>query len=200
MTPDEFRELLRNETAEQIVETHILSDDPGPFTTRDALKLLEEEARVTFRLQNNHPISTIVVGSAKLGFAILEKQARNGVEGKPAYRHYNPGTSDIDVAVVSPILYMRVWQDLARFAARQFSFPWRSDLAAYMLNGWIRPDKFPSEAPQRCKDWVTMMHKVGRMEPFRFKRLRCGLYQSRHFLEVYQQRGVLAAQQAEKNS
>lgn len=199
MTPDEFRELLRSKTAEEIVETHIISDDPGPFTTRDALKLLEEEARVTFGLQENHSFSTVVVGSAKLGFAILEKPARNGMEGKPAYRHYKPGMSDIDVAVVSPVLYMRIWQDLARFGARQFSFPWRIELAAYMLNGWIRPDKFPPEAPQRCSDWRTMVHKVSRMEPFRYKRLRCGLYQSRYFLQLYQQRGVLAAQQAESN-
>jgi hypothetical protein len=199
MTPDEFRELLRSKTAEEIVETHIISEDPGQFTTRNALKLLEEEARVTFRLQEDHSLSTIVVGSAKLGFAILGKPSRNGMDAKPAYRQYNPGMSDIDVAVVSPVLYMRIWQDLARMGVRQFSFPWRIELGAYMRNGWIRPDKFPLEAPQRCSDWRTMVHKVSRMEPFRFKRLQCGLFHSRYFLQIYQQRGVLAAQQAEIN-
>ena len=197
MTPDDFRELLRSKTAEEIVERHIISDDPGLFTNRDALGLLEAQARATFRLQEEHSLSTIVVGSAKLGFAILEKSPRNGVEGKPAYRKYTPGISDIDVAVVSPVLYTRIWQDLARFGARRTSFPWTTELAPYMLNGWIRPDKFPSEAPQRCIDWKTMVQKVSRMEPFRYKRLRCGLYHSKFFLQIYQQRGVLAAQRAE---
>lgn len=197
MTPDDFRELLRSKTAEEIVESHIMTDEPGPFTTRDALGLLETQARATFRLQEDHVLSTIVVGSAKLGFAIVEKSARNGVERKPAYRVYTPGMSDIDVAVVSPILYTRIWQDLARVGARHASFPWRTDLAPYMLNGWIRPDKFPSDAPQRCRDWKNMVQRVGRMEPFKYKRLRCGLYHSRFFLQIYQQRGVLAAQRAE---
>lgn len=199
MTPDDFRQLLRSKTAEEIVETHIISDDPGPFTTRNALGLLEAQARVMFRLQEDHSLSTIVVGSAKLGFAILEKQARSGVDRKPAYRHYTPGMSDIDVAVISPVLYTRIWQDLARFGAKQTLFPWRTDLASYMLNGWIRPDKFPANAPQRCIDWTTMVQRVSRMEPFKYTRLRCGLYHSRYFLQIYQQRGVLAAQRAEMN-
>lgn len=197
MTPNEFRELLRSKSAEEIVETYILSDEPGPFITRDALRLLEKEARITFRLQDDHHFSTIVVGSAKLGFAYLEKPGRDGSPPKPAYRSYSPGESDIDVAVVSPIVYTRIWQDLARVGAQQVIFPWRTDLAAYMLHGWLRPDKFPPSAPQRCTDWKTMVQKVSRMEPFRYKRLRCGLFQSKYFLQHYQQRGVRAAQQAE---
>lgn len=197
MTPSEFRELLRSKTAEEIVDTYILSDDPGPFTSRDALGLLENQARAIFGLQEDHFLSTIVVGSAKLGFAFLEKPARNGMDGKPAYRAYSPGESDIDVAVVSPILYTLIWRDLARFGAQNVSFPWRTDLAAYMLHGWIRPDKFPFPAPRRCNDWKAMVQKVSRMEPFRYKRLRCALYHSKYFLQIYHQRGVLAAQQAE---
>jgi hypothetical protein len=197
MTSDEFRELLRSKTAEEIVETYILSDDPGPVTTRDALGVLELQVRGIFGLQEDHFVSTIVVGSAKLGFAFLEKPARNGIDRKPAFRAYTPGESDIDVAVVSPVLYNLIWRDLARFGAKQASFPWRTDLASYMLHGWIRPDKFPSGAPPRCNDWKVMVQKVSRMEPFKYKRLRCALYHSRYFLQIYQQRGVLAAQQAE---
>jgi hypothetical protein len=197
MTPADFKELLRDKTAEEIVETYILSDDPGPYATRDALGLLERRARVRFGLTQEHPLSTIVVGSAKLGFAFLEKPGRNGMASKPAYRSYLPGESDIDVAVVSPILYCRIWQDLARFGANRTSFPWRTELANYMLHGWIRPDKFPPAAPQRCNDWKSVVNEVSRMEPFRYKRLRCALFHSRYFLKIYQQRGVLAAQQAE---
>ena len=197
MRPDEFRELLCRKTAEEIVETHILSDEPGPFTTKDALGFLEKQARITFRLQEKDLISAIVVGSAKLGFAFLEKPARNGGESKPPYRSYVPGESDIDVAIVSPVLYTRVWRDLARFGSGQVFFPWRTDLAPYMLHGWIRPDKFPSSGPQSCNDWKLLVEKTNRTMHFRYKRLRCALYQSKYFLSLYQQRGVAIAQRVE---
>ena len=159
--------------------------------------LLERQARLKFQLQDEHPVCAIVVGSAKLGFAILEKKARGGTGPKPAYRSYTPGESDIDVAVISPAIYTRIWLDLARFGATQIYFPWQSKLAPYMLQGWLRPDKFPPDAPQRCIDWNAMVHDVSRMQPFRYKHLRCGLFHSKHFLHIYQQRGVRAAQAAE---
>lgn len=199
MTPDEFRGLLLDKTAAEIVESYILTDDPGPYIDREALGVLERQARATFGLPADQALSTIVVGSAKLGFAFLEKKARKGAPWKPAYRSYIPGESDIDVAVVSPLLYMRIWCDLARFGAKQTWFPWGTDIAPYMLHGWIRPDKFPPEGPQRCIDWKEMVRNVSLTTPFKYKRLRCGIFHSKYFLEIYQQRGVSAAQQIEMN-
>lgn len=199
MTPDEFRGLLLEKTAAEIVESCILTDDPGPYIDRNALGVLERQARATFSLRADHALSTIVVGSAKLGFSFLEKKARKGVPRKPAYRPYVPGESDIDVAVVSPLLYMRIWSDLARFGATQTLFPWGTDIARYMLHGWIRPDKFPPEVPKRCIDWKEMIRDISQMTPFKYKRLRCGIFHSKYFLEIYQQRGVFTAQQIEMN-
>ena len=149
MTPAEFRKLLLEQSADEIVENVLLTDDPGPYTSKEALGALETKAKAVFGLNSDQALSTIVVGSAKLGFAYLEKQARDGVGHKPAYRAYQPGSSDIDVAIVSPVLYGRIWQDLALFGTNQQFFPWKTDLAPYMLHGWIRPDKFPPAAPQR---------------------------------------------------
>jgi hypothetical protein len=198
MTPDEFRERLLRQSSEDIVEEIILTDETGPYITREALKILEAKVRAVFGLSEENTLSTIVVGSAKLGFAMLDKRAMNGDGYKPAYRAYQPGRSDIDVAVVSQVLYGKMWQDLARFAANQNFFPWRSDLSAYMFHGWLRPDKFPVAAPQRCIDWKELINEVSRTEHFRYKKLRCGIYQSRYFLKIYQQRGVIRAQQAER--
>lgn len=197
MTSDEFRDQLLNIPSEEIVEKFILTDDPGPHTSKDALSHLETRIRATFSLSAEHLLKTIVVGSAKLGFAILEKRARNGKPYQPAYRTFRPGESDIDVAVVSPMLFLKIWQDLARFGASQYPFPWRSDLSAYMLHGWIRPDKFPAAAPQRCTDWKELINEVSQSSHFRYKNLRCGIYHSTYFLKIYQQRGVIAARQAE---
>ena len=197
MTPDDFKQLLRETTAEDIVERFILTDDVGPYTSRDALDVLEQRARLAFGLASDQLLKTIVVGSAKFGFSYLEKPSRGGLGYKPAYRSYDPGVSDIDVAIISPILYSKIWQDLARFGANLPTFPWRTDLAPYMLNGWIRPDKFPPAPPQRCSDWKNVVNEVSRTKHFQYKKLRCGIYHSTYFLKIYQLRGVLAAQQAE---
>lgn len=198
MNPDEFRQLLREKSAGDIVDACLVTDDPGPFTTKAALAHLEASARIAFGLTDDQPLSAIVVGSAKLGFAYLDKPARDGAGYKPAYRSYQPGSSDIDVAVVSPALYGKIWHDLAMFGANQHAFPWRGDLSAYMLHGWIRPDKFPAAAPQRCNDWKNLVNDVARNDHFRYKKLRCAIYHSKFFLRIYQQRGVIAAQQAER--
>jgi hypothetical protein len=93
MTSDEFRRLLLERTADEIVESVLLTDDPGPHTSREALGELEAKARTVFGLNDGHALSTVVVGSAKLGFAYLEKPARNGQGYRPAYRAYQPGSS-----------------------------------------------------------------------------------------------------------
>jgi len=198
MTPEDFRKLLREKDADEIVDACLVTDDPGPYTTKEALAHLEQQARIAFELKDDQALSAIVVGSAKLGFAFLDKHARNGEGYKPAYREYRPGSSDIDVAVVSPVLFGKIWQDLARFGASQHLFPWRTDLAPYMLHGWIRPDKFPAAAPQRCNDWKDVINAVARSDHFKYKKLRCAIYHSKYFLKIYQQRGVIAAQQAER--
>lgn len=197
MTPDEFREQLRKSPPENIVEQIILTDEPGPYTSHEALAELRMKIRAKFDLKEDQPLSTVVVGSAKLGFAILDKPGREGRPYKPAYRAYQPGQSDIDVAVISPPLYGKIWQALALYGTNQHIFPWRTDLSPYMLHGWIRPDKFPSSGPQRCTDWKDLICEVSRSPHFRYKKLRCGIFHSRYFLSIYQQRGVIAAKTAE---
>lgn len=197
-TSDEFRNQLLNLSSGEVVDQFILTDDPGPHTSREALSYLETKIRDKFSLPVEDSLETIVVGSAKLGFAILDKLPRNGKRYQPAYRVFCPGQSDIDIAVVSQRLYGKIWQDLARFGAHLDSFPWRSELSAYMLHGWIRPDKFPQAAPQKCIDWKELINEVSRSSHFRYKNLRCGIYHSKYFLRIYQQRGVITAQQAER--
>lgn len=197
MTPGEFKSLLRTVSVQEIVQQHITTQDPGPHVSSEALRYFETCARTAFQLREDHSVSAIVVGSAKLGFAILDSSdQRQGY--RPAYRSYQPGVSDIDVALVSPQLYGKLWQDLALYAANQNNFPWRSDLGHYMLNGWIRPDKFPTNPPQRCSDWKALINQVSTSKHFRYKKLSCGIYYSKNFLDIYQQRGVLAAQTAER--
>lgn len=198
MSPDDFKLLLRTVPSAEIVDTYLINDDPGPYISCDALDFLQREIRLALGIDEKHQLATIVVGSAKLGFAYLDKRGHNGGGYKPAYRSYQPGTSDIDVAVVSPVLYGKIWQELARHGTGKHNFPWRTDdLGHYMLHGWLRPDKFPPEAPLICTSWKSVINDVSRSQYFMYKNLRCGIYHSRYFLKIYQQRGIIAAQQAE---
>lgn len=95
MNAAEFRKLLLEQPCDEIVDNFILTDDPGPYTTRQALTAIEDRAKAVFGLTAEQSVKAVVVGSAKLGFSFLEKPARNGNRYKPAYRTYQPGESDM---------------------------------------------------------------------------------------------------------
>jgi len=130
MTPDIFRQLLLKVDAGELVRTHIVNDDPGPIISAEILRHIEDVIRAKFRLKDDQRVNAVVVGSAKLGFSFLTKQ-KNGVT-KPAYRSYRPGISDIDIAIISPVVYGKIWSDLASTGARATPFPNNSKLGRYM--------------------------------------------------------------------
>lgn len=149
MSPDEFRALLGAVPVENIVSTHITNDIPGPFVSPEGVQLIIERTRATFRLPPEKAPRVVVVGSAKLGFAITEKRYPHY---RPRYRPYVRGESDIDIALVGPHLYGAIWSGLAQYGAQQNQFPWQNKLAPHMFHGWIRPDRFsmldpPQSAP-----------------------------------------------------
>ncbi len=198
MTSEEFRKLLLDKSAADIVSDHITGPLPGPFVKQEALDFISNTARTMFQLDENAKFCPIVVGSAKLGFSIIEKRGEGEVP-KPRYRDYQPGRSDIDVAIVSSALFGKIWMGLALYGANRTPFPWRSeDLGIYMLHGWLRPDKFPVNGPQAVQDWDKFLQILNRSKHFQFLRLRCGLFHSQYFLDIYQQRGVADAQRAER--
>lgn len=196
MTPDDFKAILKTREAGDIVDDYIINPDPGPNIKADALESVAMKLREVFQIGVEHKIEAIVVGSAKLGFSIVEKSRLNK-PFQPRYRSYRPGRSDIDIAIISAVLYGRVWAGLARQGASRPEFPWRlEDLSDYMLHGWIRPDKFPIDPPQEVKDWESAISQIQTSLQFRYLRPRFALFQSRFFLKIYQMRGVRDAQRA----
>ncbi|MBO3464463.1 hypothetical protein [Aetokthonos hydrillicola] len=182
---------------DELVRTHIVTDDPGPNILAEALRYIENTIRAKFQLNEKQRVSAIVVGSAKLGFSFIEKR-KNGALLKPAYRSYTPGVSDVDIAIISPVVYGKIWSDLASIGARQVHFPSASKLGNYMYHGWLRPDLFPTPKPQRCADWTDAYRELQQHPSLRNKRLRLALYHSQHFLETYQQRGIRVAKDQEQ--
>lgn len=196
MLPDDFRKLFLEKDDGDIVRDYIVNDDPGPYLPVDALRQIESVIRAKFLLAPDQRVSAILVGSAKLGFSFLEKRV-DDVVVKPAYRNFRPGISDLDIAIVSPVIYGKMWSELASVGARAPYFPNNSKLGRYMYHGWLRPDQFPLPKPQRCTDWEEAYSELQQHKLFRNKRLRLALYHSQYFLETYQQRGVRLAREQE---
>lgn len=193
----EFRKLLFEMSEGDIVRKHIVNSESGPNVTDESLRYIENVLRSKFQMTADQHISAIVVGSAKLGFSFISKK-QNGNVVKPAYREFQPGRSDIDIAVVSPVLYDKIWSDLAAIGAKEKFFPVKTKLTNYMYHGWIRPDKFTPPIPQRCADWNDAYTVMCRNPSLRNKRLRLALYHSQFFLEIYQQRGIRMAREQEE--
>lgn len=196
ISANDFRKMIFEMGEDEIVRTHIVTNDPGPNILIQSIQHIETVIRTKFQLTQEQRVSAIVVGSAKLGFSFLEKR-KDGVLLKPAYRNYNPGISDIDIAIISPVVYGKIWSDLASIGAHSNRFPISSKLGNYMYHGWLRPDKFPSPKPQKCIDWEDAYRELKSYPPLRNKKIRLALYHSQFFLETYQQRGIRFAREQE---
>ncbi len=191
-----FRDALRFKPAVDVVSEIILA--PGAkFVSQDAISHATALLRSTFQIADQYQLEVVVVGSAKLGFSIAEKPVP-GKQSLPRYREFDPINSDIDLAIVSQKLFYEIWRDLSVYSHRQTPFPWQSPLANYLVLGWLRPDKFPSnQRPLNCQRWWELFNELSASSIFGRRKVRGGLYFNKDFLSQYQQRAVLAAQHSQ---
>jgi predicted nucleotidyltransferase len=138
---------------------------------------------------NIHPNEIIVVGSTKLGFSIV-----------PAKRYRAFGeTSDIDVAIVSPQLFDRVWHEVFRYLDSARSWQDRREFANYFVRGWVRPDKLPpGENFQFTQDWFEFFRHLSNSREFGDIKIAGALYRDWIFLEKYQESCILKCREAEE--
>jgi predicted nucleotidyltransferase len=128
-----------------------------------------------------HPNEVVVVGSTKLGFSI--------VPGK-RYRPFGE-SSDIDVAIVSPKLFDRVWQEVFEYLSSASSWHKRAEFAQYFVRGWVRPDKLPSGPTFRFTDsWFGFFRSLSNSREFGDIPISGGLYRDWLFLERYQEQCI----------
>jgi len=132
------------------------------------------------------------VGSAKIGFGLFEKRTKSG-EVLPAFRAYR-SDSDVDLAIVSPVIFDLVWDELGSHANRQHYLPWNSEkLGDYLIYGWLRPDHFPKHVRlRRCDDWWDTFRSLSADRHLGRRSVRGGLYRSFEQLRKYQLRGIEA--------
>jgi len=123
-----------------------------------------------------------MVGSGKLGFSIAHPKR---------YRSFAE-TSDLDVAIVSPNLFDRVWEEVFRTRGTFGYWPGESDFSAYLARGWIRPDKLPpARRFQIADDWWKFFDSLAATGNFGRYKIRGGLYRDWIFLKGYQNLAVV---------
>jgi hypothetical protein len=130
-----------------------------------------------------HPTNVFIVGSAKLGFSIAPRKRFKAFSDE----------SDVDVAIVSTDLYVRIWRQIADLVNedRTFDWPRRPLLERKHLSGWLRPDALPPSAALPLADeWFEFFRDLTADEVCGPYGINAGLYYDIHFLESYQQIAV----------
>jgi hypothetical protein len=135
---------------------------------------------------NLHPISVIVVGSCKLGFALKIKG-----EG-PGRARYEPAgdRNDVDVAVVSQALFDSLWDKTFELIQRKWD--WSLDhgrlFSRDLFNGWISPAELPpSPNIPPVNEWKEFFETQTRNRICGHRKIEGRLYRSWGRLEAYQE-------------
>jgi hypothetical protein len=195
MTIDEFRKALREVEPFEVVDRYLLEGCPIHVPPEgNCLIRTELGERYGIRADN---INCFIVGSAKLGFSLVEKKLRDGTT-LPRYRKFSE-QSDIDVAIVSSSVFEQIWFEISGYAHQSKPWPWKSGkLGDYLVSGWFRPDHFPVGQP-RCNDWWDCFNRLSANAVFR-RKVRGGLFYSVEHLRQYQLRSVRDCLNAEELS
>lgn len=191
----DFRHDLTVLDEEAFVNKHLM-DDRVEHVTIENVRRIQEAIALTYGVEMNS-VAHWITGSAKLGFAMLEKTS-DGIR-LPRYRSFGPA-SDIDVAVVSEPIFERVWNELSQYSYNQPTFPWDAGrLGDYLLCGWLRPDHFPKDARIRsCDDWWDCFRGLSSDPRFGRRTVSGALFYSTRRLREYLGRAVRDCVRAEE--
>jgi hypothetical protein len=136
-----------------------------------------------------HPNEIIVVGSTKLGFSIAPIKR---------YRAFGED-SDIDVAIVSPQLFDRIWHEVLRYLDSAASWQTREEFARYFVRGWLRPDKLPSGPHfEFTNDWFDFFRVLSNSRQYGDIKISGAIYRDWVFLEQYQESCIVKCREAEE--
>lgn len=178
-----FQRRLTEFSPKEVVRRYITS---GPCAKVDGESYANARQRIADHFEVHHT-NVFVVGSAKLGFSVAPAKR---------FREFND-ESDIDVAIVSPELYLRVWRQLSDLLNADPGFLWEKHtlLKKKHLTGWLRPDALPpSPALPLVDEWFEFFRELTGDQVFGPYHVSAGIYYDIHFLESYQERAVAMCQ------
>lgn len=170
---NKFKKDLNRFSSIQIVRKHIISGDCF-ILSQDKYFDLRSEVAEHFGLRPNE---VFVVGSAKLGFSVAPKNR---------YREFSD-ESDIDIAMVSSMLFEQFWQEVFDYKYEGSYWPEYDQFLRYLFRGWIRPDMLPRSSMFQLREkWWNFFQSITRSGRYGDYKIRGGLYRSYFFLENYQ--------------
>lgn len=177
-----FKTAIKDSAPLRVVRRHIIHGDCYILSDEQYFNLKSEIAD-HFEIHTNE---VVVVGSAKLGFSIARDKR---------YRPFGDG-SDIDVALVSQVLFDKVWEAAYEFWKDRGYWVNQSDFKKYLFRGWIRPDKLPvSGRFPICSEWWEFFRTLTSSNRYGLYNIRGALYKSWYYLEHYQAEGVNACKE-----
>jgi predicted nucleotidyltransferase len=160
-------------SASSVVDRHIIFGDCY-ILNKDSYFQLKERIADRFRI---HPPQVVMVGSGKLGFSIAPPKR---------YRSFGE-TSDLDIAIVAPNLFDRIWEEVFKARGMLGYWPGEVEFSNYLARGWIRPDKLPPARKfETANEWWTFFDALAASGDFGRYRIRGGLYRDWTFLKGYQ--------------
>lgn len=120
VTPERFRELLSEQTAEKVVTDYVFQGEPYVFRdSPEKLDTVRDHIRANFKVT---PRDIIVVGSAKMGFSL-------NPDNFP--RQFSE-SSDIDIVVVDRKLFDSAWETILKW-----HYPRRRELLGAPEKTWL---------------------------------------------------------------
>jgi len=188
ITVEDFRKKLRENEIEFLLEEVLLADYAAHVDRCD-IEYLKMTLSAGFGIQSDS-VKVWIVGSAKLGFSLVEKRKSSGVL-LPRYREFS-AESDVDVAVVSACLFDLIWEEISAYSHRVRRLPWDSgQLGDYLVCGWLRPDDFPKKVRlRRCDDWWDIFRRLSVDARYGRRKVRGGLFHSMEHMKRYQSRAL----------
>jgi hypothetical protein len=186
-----FKADLVDGALEQIFHKHLLA-------SRSPVLKPEQERDIVFEISRSFaaPVTSVfLVGSAKLGFRMLPKDADTGNEipARPQFSLFDD-FSDIDVAIISQTVFLSYWnraQDYYTQGGYQHFTRWDKTeparaFAYYLMHGWIRPDALPATQNYDLRgEWFAKVDTVNALRIANAK-VKVGLYFDPKFLTNYQ--------------
>ena len=158
----------------------------GDCFALDQTKYFDLKAEISDEFEI-HPSQVLMVGSGKLGFSI--------VSGK-RYRPFGD-TSDIDIAIVCPLLFDKIWLDVFNYQQDGSYWPEFNIFCKYLFKGWIRPDKLPpAQMFEFSRHWWEFFRGITSSSRYGSYQIRAGLYKSWYYLESYQSQCVIECKNA----
>lgn len=179
---DNLRKLETNEELYDYCRKYVLHGTPYVFDGHD-----ENFYEFRKKIARNFSIpfhEIYITGSGKLGFSPFKDKLFDL-------------DSDIDVAIISPVLFENIMKDISQFqmkfranrqTVRERELVMYHEFLEYVALGWIRPDKLPTSFQMHAfkNDWFQFFNSIsyGKSEVGNYK-VNAGVFKSYEHLEDY---------------